>query len=167
MKILHKKGGFTLIEMLVVVAIIAILSVMALPSAEPTVARKQVLESLELIEKYKNKLADSFAVTYNFPSNNQEAGIPKPEFLIGNYVDRIDLQQGAFHIHFGSKAHPSIKDKVLTVRPIVVKGSPESPMSWVCGYSVVPAGMLAASANKTTVDQKFLPFTCRDISPQK
>ncbi len=163
MQTLHNNRGFTLIEMLVVVAIIAILSLIALPSAEPTVARKQVLESLDLIEDYKKAVALYFKATLNFPKDNVEAGIPKPEFLIGNYVNRIELQQGAFHIHFGSKAHPALKDKILTVRPIVVKGSPESPMSWICGYSAVPEGMLAASVDKTTADPKFLPSSCRSL----
>ncbi|MES2826164.1 MAG: prepilin-type N-terminal cleavage/methylation domain-containing protein [Pseudomonadota bacterium] len=158
---LKNDRGFTLIEMLVVLAIIAILSVMALPSAEPTVARKQVLESLDLIEDYKKGVVVYFKASLNFPQDNLEAGIPKPEFLIGNFVNKIELQQGAFHIYFGSKAHPAIKDKILTVRPVVVKGSPESPMSWICGYSAVPEGMLAASANKTTVEFKYLPLSCR------
>lgn len=161
MPALKNDRGFTLIEMLVVLAIIAILSVMALPSAVPTVARKQVLESLELIKDYKNDVELDFKDSLIFPADNIAAGIPKPEFLIGNYVNKIELQQGAFHIYFGSKAHPGIKDKILTVRPIVVKGSPESPMSWICGYSAVPEGMLAASANKTTVEFKYLPLSCR------
>ncbi len=155
--------GFTLIEMLVVVAIIAILSVLALPAAEPKVARAQVLESLELIDEYKKSVAVYFKATLNFPKDNLEAGIPKAEFLIGNYVDKIDLLQGAFRIHFGSKAHATLKDKTLTVRPIVVKGSPESPMSWVCGYSAIPEGMLASSLDRTTADPKFLPTYCRSL----
>lgn len=163
MRALENNRGFTLIEMLVVVAIIAILSLIALPSAEPTVARKQVLESLDLIEDYKKGVVGYFKATLNFPKDNVEAGIPKPEFLIGNYVNSIELQQGAFHIYFGSKAHPALKDKILTVRPIVVKDSPESPMSWICGYSAVPEGMLAASVDKTTADLKFLPSSCRSL----
>jgi type IV pilus assembly protein PilA len=161
MPALKNDRGFTLMEMLVVLAIIAILSLFALPSAEPTVARKQVLESLDLIEDYKKGVVVYFKATLNFPLDNLQAGIPKPEFLIGNFVNKIELQQGAFHIYFGSKAHPGIMDKILTVRPVVVKGSPESPMSWICGYSAVPEGMLAASANKTTIEFKYLPVSCR------
>ncbi len=167
MRTLHNHRGFTLIEMLVVVSLIAILSLLALPSAEPTIARKQVLESLDLIEDYKKGVTAYFKATLNFPKDNVEAAIPKPEYLIGNYVDKIELENGAFHIHFGRKAHPSIKDKILTVRPVVVKGSPESPMSWICGYSAVPDGMLAASVDKTTVDPKFIPPSCRNLSPSK
>lgn len=155
----HK--GFTLIEMLVVLSIIVILSLMALPSQEPTIIRKQVLESLELIESYKSLVSAGYKISSEFPKDNMEAGIPKPELIIGNYVSIIDMQQGAFHIHFGNKVHPLIKDKILTYRPIVVKNSPESPMSWICGYATIPEGMQAVGDDKTTVELKYLPFICR------
>jgi type IV pilus assembly protein PilA len=161
MRIKPVQGGFTLIELLVVLAIIAILATIALPATEPTVARKQVLESLELIDDYKKIVVVYYKATAGFPKDNAEALIPKAELLIGNYVDKIELQQGAFHLYFGNKAHPAIKNKILTLRPVVVKGSPESPMSWLCGYSAVPKGMLAAAEDKTSVDVKYLPFACR------
>ena len=161
MPVLKQNYGFTLIEMLVVLAIIAILSLIALPSPEPTIVRKQILESLELIESYKPILVAGYKLTSEFPKDNVAASMPKAELILGNYVDKIEMQQGAFQIHFGNKAHPAIKDKTLSYRPIIVKESPQSPMSWLCGYATVPKGMQAVGEDKTDIEFKYLPFSCR------
>jgi type IV pilus assembly protein PilA len=155
------RRGFTLLEMLVVLGIIAILSMMALPSFEPTVPRRQVLESTELIEDLKKVVRAYHQISRDFPKENVDAGIPRPESLLGNYIDRIELNKGAFHLRFGMKAHPSIKGKILTVRPILVRDSPDSPISWLCGYSSMPEGMYSQTDNRTSVEAKFLPFECR------
>jgi len=153
--------GFTLIEMMVVVAIIAILALIALPSPDPAIARKQVTESMELIEDYKKLVAFYHKSAQVFLKNNQEAGMPPADKLLGNYVDRIDLVNGSFHIHFGNKAHGEIKNKTLSIQPIMVTGSPESPISWICGKAAVPDGMQAMGENRTDIDIKNLPLNCR------
>ena len=158
---MKKITGFTLIEMMVVVAIIAILALMALPSPDPTIARRQVAESMELVENYKKLVTFYHQSTQVFLKDNKEAGIPPADKLLGNYVDRIDLKSGAFHIHFGNKAHANIKNKTLSIQPIMVKGSPESPISWICGKAAVPDGMQAIGENLTDVELKDLPLNCR------
>jgi type IV pilus assembly protein PilA len=154
-------NGFTLIEMMVVVAIIAILALMAIPKVDPTIARRQVIESIELIEDYKKLVSFYHKSTFSFLKNNKEANIPEANKLLGNYVDSIELKEGAFHIHFGNKAHATIKDKVISVQPIVVEGSPESPISWICGNASVPPGMKAVGENRTNLELKDLPLNCR------
>ena len=153
--------GFTLIEMMIVLAIIAIIIFMAMPSPDPTVARRQVVESLELIEDYKELVEFYHKSTHQFLKDNKTAGIPPADKLLGNYVTSIHLEKGAFHLHFGNKAHVAIKDKIISVRPIVVKGSPQSPISWVCGNSAAPEGMVAVGDNKTNLELKDLPLNCR------
>jgi type IV pilus assembly protein PilA len=155
------RQGFTLIEMLVVLGIIAILSMLALPTFEPTVPRRQVVESIELAEDFKKVVRAYYQLSRSFPKDNAAAAIPNAENLLGNYVDRIDLNQGAFHLHFGMKAHASIKGKTLTIRPILVRDSPDSPISWLCGHSAIPTGMYSSADNRTSVEPKFLPFECR------
>lgn len=152
--------GFTLLEMMVVVAIIAILAGLALPSFESRVIRKQILESVELIKPLKDRITILHSTTGMFPKDNKDAGIPEPEKLLGNYVQRVDLVEGALHITFGNKATPKLKDKIYSLRPIVVTGSPESPISWICGYATVPEGMQAVSENRTNVEGSYAPLIC-------
>ena len=158
---MKKAAGFTLIEMLVVIAIIAVLALIAMPSPDPTIARRQVAESMELVDNYKKLVSFYHQTTQTFLLDNNAAGIPAPDKLLGNYVDRIDLKQGAFHIHFGNKAHANIKNKTLSIQPIMVAGSPESPISWICGKAAVPQGMQAVGENRTDLELKDLPLNCR------
>jgi type IV pilus assembly protein PilA len=152
--------GFTLLELMVILAIIAILATMAMPSFKSNNTRAQVIESVELLKNLKDSVELFYQMQKKFPRHNDEAGIPKPVFLIGNYVERIDYVMGSFDITFGNKANGVLKKKILSVRPMVVTDSPESPISWVCGNSPVPDGMTAVGVNKTNIENQYLPINC-------
>lgn len=160
MATLKRSKAFTLIEMLVVLAIIAILLTISLPTLESKNLRAQTVESVELTKTLKDSVNLFYMSAKKFPRNNLEGGIPKAEHLIGNYVQKIELENGAFQIVFGNKANAKIKDKILSIRPMVVKDSPESPISWLCGNSPVPEGMVAVGVNNTNIPNYLLPVNC-------
>jgi type IV pilus assembly protein PilA len=68
---------------------------------------------------------------------------------------------GALHVELGNRINALLDGQVLSLRPMVVTGSPESPISWTCGNAEPPVGMEAIGENRTTVDDRFLPPTCR------
>jgi type IV pilus assembly protein PilA len=154
------RNGFTLIEIVVVLALLGILAAMAIPSLDNRVARTQITESVELTKQLKDQVNAYYLANESFPHTNIDAGIPAANKLLGNYVEKIELADGAFHISFGNKATAQLKGKVLSLRPIVVKNSSKSPMSWLCGNASIPDGMEAVGQNRTSVNLKYLPINC-------
>ena len=154
--------GFTLIELMIVVSIIGILAAIALPSYQSYTVRAQIAEALTLAGELKGEIQDVYKQSGRFPANNRVAGLPASQYLIGNYVESIDVANGALHIRFGNKASKLIGGKVLSIQPLVVPESPASPISWNCGRSSPPKGMRTVGDNRTDVDRQFLPYACRD-----
>lgn len=153
--------GFTLIELMIVVAIIGILAAIAIPAYQTYVTRAQVVEALVIVGELKTSVGEYYKRRGEFPANNKKAGIPEAQYLLGNYVKGIELQDGAFHITLGNKVNKLLDGKKLTIRPIVVTGSPQSPFSWVCGNSPAPEGMEAVGVNMTDMEESMLPGACR------
>lgn len=153
--------GFTLIELMIVVAIIGILAGIAIPAYQEYTVRAQVVEAFSLATELKPSVQEYRKEHGRLPRDNKAAGVPEAQYLIGNYVKRIDLGDGALHIEFGNLANENIKGKVVTLQPLIVKGSAASPMSWRCAKREIPEGMIAVGENRTTVDSKFLPAACR------
>jgi type IV pilus assembly protein PilA len=154
-------SGFTLIELMIVVAIIGILASIAIPAYQDYTIRAQVTEAFSLASELKGSIQEFRKDRGRLPSNNAEAGVPEPQFLIGNYVTRIEVRNGAIHIQFGNNANRAIDQQTLTLQPLVVTGSPASPMSWRCGLRAIPKGMEVVGENRTSVDRKFVPASCR------
>ncbi|HKC15633.1 MAG TPA: pilin [Steroidobacteraceae bacterium] len=156
-----RASGFTLIELMIVVAIIGILAGIAIPAYQTYTIRAQVSEAFSLASELKGSIQEYRKERGTLPADNAAAGVPQPEKLIGNYVTRVEVNQGSINVTFGNFVNKNIAGQIVTLQPIVVKGSPASPMSWRCGYRGVPSGMEAVGENRTNVDSKFLPSSCR------
>jgi type IV pilus assembly protein PilA len=153
--------GFTLLEMMVVIGIVAILALMAIPTYQDKFIRDQIAEALPLADIVKPPVALSWAVLQTFPADNAAAGLPVAEKIVNNTISSVSIQGGAINITFGNKANRVILGKVLTLRPAVVDDAPIVPVTWVCGYAAAPEKMTVKGENKTNIPPGYLPIRCR------
>jgi type IV pilus assembly protein PilA len=153
--------GFTLIELMVVVAIIAILALMAVPNYHDKHVREQVVEAMRLTDIAKAPIAAAWAATKTFPADNEAAGLPVADKVVSNYIKSLTVEAGAIHVVFGNQAMGALRGKTLSLRPAVVDDAPIVPVAWVCGFAATPEKMTVMAANKTDLPKNWLPVNCR------
>jgi len=156
-----RKNGFTLIELMIVIAMISILATMAIPSFQDRVIRTQIQEALNFAEIAKTNIEEFYKMKKTFPKDNSEAGLPAAEKIIGNYVTGLRVTDGAIHIYLGNKINKNVEGKTITIRPAIVKGEPMVPISWIPGFATVPEGMTVVGKNKSDILPRLLPVSCR------
>jgi type IV pilus assembly protein PilA len=153
--------GFTLIELMIVVAIIGILAAIAIPAYQDYTVRAQVTEGLNLASDLKAAVGESFANDGAWPVDNDAIGVT--ETKEGKYVETVEIANGTIVITFGNQANADAfsNGNVLALRPTV---SANGDVIWNCGYRTEVGADPAsggADANSTDVLEKFLPATCR------
>lgn len=147
-------------ELMIAIAIIGILATIAMPSMLVSRQRSEVAEVLRKADTIREDVTTYYNYHLSFPSDNSEAGVPEPELLIGNKITSMEIEDGAIHITLGNKASKPLHGKILSLRPAIVTGSPNSPISWLCGAEEPVAGMEAAGENKTDLDDSIVPRSC-------
>lgn len=153
--------GFTMIELMVVIGIVAILALMALPSYQERFVRDQIAEALPLADIAKPSVAAGWSTAQAFPADNAAAGLPAADKIVNNFVSAVALQGGAIHMTFGNRANRVLRGKTLSLRPGVVDDAPIVPVTWVCGYAEGPAKMTVKGENRTDIPVAYLPPKCR------
>lgn len=155
--------GFTLAEMLAVLAVITILAMMAIPSYLDKVVRAQIDAALPLADVAKGPVATYWAATQTLPPNNEAAALPAADKVVNNYVSSVAVTDGAIHLTLGNRASKAVAGKILTLRPAVVEDAPIVPITWVCGFAEPPEKMTVMGQNQTSVDPTYLPIECRTL----
>ncbi|MBA3695936.1 MAG: pilin [Methylotenera sp.] len=153
--------GFSVIEMMVVVAIIAILAMIAIPSSMHRIVREQVLAAIPLADIAKEPINYAWTSLKTLPVDNLQANLPVPEKVVSNFISSLEVQNGAIHMIFGNKAHPQLQGKILSIRPAVIEESQRVPITWVCGNAKAPKNMIIKGINRTNVSIDYLPSICK------
>ncbi|MDQ6684569.1 MAG: pilin [Pseudomonadota bacterium] len=153
--------GFTLLELMIVVAVIAILALLVLPTFPDKVVREQIVDAVKLADIAKAPVEAMWKTGARLPLDNGAAGLPVAEKIVNNYISSVTVESGAIQLTFGNQANAYIRGKTLTLRPGVVDDAPVVPVAWVCGNAEPPRRMTARGVNKTSVPAKFLPLNCR------
>lgn len=141
----RRQEGFTLIELMIVLAIIGIIVSIAMPLYSSYSIRSQVAEGIGLTASAKAAVAEYYQSVGVFAGSNAAAGIAPAASIAGNYVTQVQINSGGIiQVTYGNRAHQQIAGALLTMSPVTSTGS----VTWNC------------SGNAQLPDQ-FLPQTCR------
>ncbi len=150
---------------MIVIAIIAILALIAVPSFSDKFVREQIIDAVKLADIAKTPIALQWAAAGTMPLDNGAAGLPSAVMIVNNYISAVSVESGAIQITFGNHANTAIQGKVLSIRPGVIDSSTLVPVAWVCGFAEPPVNMSVKGLNKTNVAPVFLPLNCRSTAP--
>ncbi|HEZ6435574.1 TPA: pilin [Neisseria meningitidis] len=159
--------GFTLIELMIVIAIVGILAAVALPAYQDYTARAQVSEAILLAEGQKSAVTEYYLNHGIWPGDNNSAGVASSSTIKGKYVKEVEVKNGVVTATMASSnVNNEIKDKKLSLWAKRQDGS----VKWFCGQPVerdkADSDDVAAANGKTAdnINTKHLPSTCRDAS---
>jgi type IV pilus assembly protein PilA len=145
---MKKQQGFTLIELMIVVAIIGILAAIAIPAYQDYTIRAQVSEGLNLSGGAKAAVTEYYQDRGTLPTSNGQAGLAAANAIVGKYVASVTVTatDGVIDILYGGDAHAIISGQTLQMSPVTVNvGS----VGWEC------------ESVSGSIANKHLPAACR------
>jgi type IV pilus assembly protein PilA len=156
--LIRSERGFTLIEMMIVVAIIGILSAIGVPAYLSYSARAQVMEGLSLAGGWKAAIVEYYAANGSWPSQTDLNGTTQS---VGIYASNVNVTTGVIQITYGGpQVNQAINNRMLTLVPYT---NDNDDVLWRCGLAAPPSGSIASGADQTivtTLDPQYLPTSC-------
>ncbi len=140
----RRTQGFTLIELMIVVAIVGILAALAVPAYQSYVIRAQVAEGLSLSSGAKLAVNDYYSYSGSWPNDNAEAGLSDGDDITGVYTKHIEIEDNVIEIKFGNDAHPAIFDEKI----VLTASNTDGAINWAC-------------AGDGDIEERYLPSACR------